>query len=254
MSDTIDYTEIASKLTDLLSLRQTPVAVSFAELPPENVKEYTGRVPAGCRFWQEAATSSFVTTSADHQLCAIGMYTHNLESTPAQQTDLMSALKVFESLGYVRQEDLALIPVLQQKPKHVVYSPLTETSLPPDVVLLFVDSRQALILSEAAQQVELDNFPAMGRPACAVVPQAVNSGRAALSLGCCGARAYLDDFADDIAIFAIPGKKIDAYTRRVEALAQANAVLSKFHQTRRGQVAAGGSPSIEASLSAMQAV
>ena len=68
----------------------------------------------------------------------------------------------------------------------------------------------------------------MGRPACAVVPQVMNTGRAALSLGCCGARAYLDRLTDDVAIFAIPGAKLEAYTRRIESLAKANAVLGKL--------------------------
>ncbi len=114
--------------------------------------------------------------------------------------------------------------------------------LPPDVVLLFVNANQTLILSEATQQVENQNAPAMGRPACAIVPQVMNTGRAALSLGCCGARAYLDVLTDDVAVFAIPGAKLDAYAQRIEALAKANAILSKFHQIRRHDIAAGAPP------------
>ena len=134
-----------------------------------------------------------------------------------------------------------------------MYAPLAETPLPPDVVLLFVNAGQTLILSEATQQVENENAPAMGRPACAIVPQVMNTGRAALSLGCCGARAYLDVLTDDVAVFAIPGAKLEAYARRIEALAKANAVLSKFHQIRRHDIAAGGTPTVKDSLAAMGA-
>ena len=81
--------------------------------------------------------------------------------------------------------------------------------LTPDVVLLFGKAGQMLILSEASQQVEGGLPPAMGRPACAIVPQALNTGRAALSLGCCGARAYLDVLTDEVALWAIPGAKLD---------------------------------------------
>ena len=158
---------------------------------------------------------------------------------------------VFGELDYVRQEDLALIPVLGSRPAYVVYAPLAETPLPPDVVLLFVNADQTLILSEATQQVENENAPAMGRPACAIVPQVMNTGRAALSLGCCGARAYLDVLTDDVAVFAIPGAKLEAYARRIEALAKANDVLSKFHQIRRHDIAAGGTPTVKDSLAAM---
>jgi uncharacterized protein (DUF169 family) len=144
-----------------------------------------------------------------------------------------------------------LIPVLQSQPGYVVYAPLADSLLPPDVVLLFVNANQTLILSEATQQVENQNPPAIGRPACAIVPQVMNSGRAALSLGCCGARAYLDVLTDDVAVFAIPGAKLEAYARRIEALAKANAVLSNFHQIRKRDIAAGGTPTIKDSLAAL---
>lgn len=252
-SSNSDLAAIAATLSSSLHLRQPPIAVSFSDSQPAGVPMHSGRVPAGCRFWEDAAASAFATTAADHYRCAIGVYTHNLDPSPEQQTDLMDALKVFADLGYVRAEDLPQIPVLQSKPKHVIYSPLDRSPLAPDVVLLFVDANQTLILSEATQQVENQIAPAMGRPACAVVPQVVNTGRAALSLGCCGARAYLDILPDDAAIFAIPGAKLLTYTERIEALAKANMVLSQFHQIRRRAVEAGQDPTIKQSLAAMSA-
>jgi uncharacterized protein (DUF169 family) len=242
---------LAGVLTASLDLKQPPVAICFADSLPPGVKSHAGRVPAGCRFWEDGATAAFATSASDHSLCAIGVYTHNLQTSPAQQTDLMDALKVFGELDYVRQEDLGLIPVLGSRPAYVVYSPLANSPLPPDVVLLFVNANQTLILSEATQQVENQNAPAMGRPACAIVPQVMNSGRAALSLGCCGARAYLDVLTDDVAVFAIPGGKLEAYTRRIEALSKANSVLAKFHSLRRQAVAVGQTPTIKDSLAAL---
>lgn len=95
----------------------------------------------------------------------------------------MDALKIFGDLKYVRSEDRPFIPVLNQMPKAVVYGPLAEIPAEPDVVLLFVQPDQTLILSEASQQLENGLPPALGRPACGVVPQAWNTGRTALSLG-----------------------------------------------------------------------
>lgn len=245
------YSELAANLTASLKLAQPPVAVCFADSVPESVPLHTGTVPAGCRFWQDAATSTFATSAADHALCAIGVYTHNLESAPAQQIDLMDALGVFNDLGYVTPQDLPLIPVLGTQPKHVIYAPLAQSPLDPDVVLLVVDASQTLIVSEAVQQVEQQNAPAMGRPACAVIPQVMNTGRAALSLGCCGARAYLDVLTNDVALFALPGAKLFAYVERITALARANFVLARFHQLRRRDVAAGAVPTIKESLAAL---
>jgi uncharacterized protein (DUF169 family) len=245
------YAHAAAALSGALSLRQPPLAISFAETVPPDVQTYAGRVPAGCKFWEEGATVAFATSASDHNLCAIGVHTHNLAPSPAQQTDLMDALKVFGDLEYVRAEDVASIPVLRSRPNYVVYAPLTDSPLSPEVVLLFVNANQSLILSEATQQVENQNPPAMGRPACAIIPQVMNTGVAGLSLGCCGARAYLDRLADDVAVFAIPGAKLEVYARRIEALAKANAVLSKFHHLRRHDVEAGNTPSIKESLAAL---
>jgi uncharacterized protein (DUF169 family) len=242
---------LAGTLTDSLRLAQPPVAIAFTDSVPPGVPAYSGLSPAGCRFWQEGASRVFATVPRDHDLCSIGGYTHHLETTGAVTTDLQDALKVFGDLGYVRPADLPFIPVLERQPKVVVYAPLASIPVQPDVVLLFVKSDQALILSEASQQLENGLPPALGRPACAVVPQAFNTGRTALSLGCCGARAYLDVLTPDVALYAIPGSKLEAFTERVTRLANANAVLTKFHSLRRQEVKSGKHPSVRETLAAM---
>ena len=211
----------AKTLSDSLHLALPPVAITFAHVVPPGIPMFDATASAGCQFWQHAAQRAFVTTPRDHELCAIGTFTHNLEGTPAHEADRADALKVFADLGYVRPEDLAVVPVLAQRYPYVVYGPLAQ-------------------------------MPAMGRPACAIVPQTINSGRAALSLGCCGARAYLDALTDDIALYAIPGAKLETYVSRIAALAQANTVLAKFHALRRSDVEAGGRPTIQQSLVRLQ--
>ena len=243
--------QIAETLTSALKLTQPPVAISLVDVPPVGVPAFSGRVPAGCRFWQEAATRTFVTAPGDHDLCAIGTFTHNLAITPAHEVDRGDALKVFADLGYVRSEDIPHIPVLARRPAYVVYGPLAGSPVAPDVVLLFVRADQTLILSEASQSLEGGLPPAMGRPACAIVPQAKNTGRTALSLGCCGARAYLDVLTDDVALYAIPGERLAPFAQRVAELAKANEILTAFHRLRRRDVAGGKAPTIKESLAAM---
>jgi uncharacterized protein (DUF169 family) len=243
---------LAQTLTDSLHLSLPPVGIAFTDTLPPNVTPYTGVAPAGCRFWQEATQRVFATVQRDHELCAIGVYTHHLESTGAGQADLEDALKVFSDLGYVRPEDIPLIPVLEREAKVVAYGPLATIPIAPDLVLLFVQADQTLILSEASQQLENGLPPAMGRPACAIVPQVLNSGRTALSLGCCGARAYLEALTPELAVYAIPGSKLEAFTERVAVLAKANAVLTSFHALRRKDIEAGMHPSVKESVSAMQ--
>jgi uncharacterized protein (DUF169 family) len=242
------YSEIAKSLTESLGMSQPPVAVCLAQDLPPNVPLWSGSIPAGCRFWQEAGSRVFATSAAHHERCAIGQYTHGLDMSPAAATDLQDALKVFADLTYVREEDIAAIPVMQAKAPYVVYGPLAEIPIPPDVVVLFVRANQTLILAEASQQVEAGIPPAMGRPACAVIPQVRNTGRSAVSLGCCGARAYLDILTDDIAIYGVPGAAIGTFAARVAALAKANGILTAFHQIRRRDIESGQSPTIQQSL------
>jgi uncharacterized protein (DUF169 family) len=246
------FDSLSRTLSDALKLSQPPVAIAFADTVPAGVKTYQGSSPAGCRFWQEAATQVFATVPQDHELCSIGMYTHHLDLSTGAQTDLGDALKVFGDLGYVKPEDMPFIPVLNRAAKVVVYGPLAEIPVKPDVVLLFVSADQTLILSEASQQLENGLPPAMGRPACGVIPQAINTGRTALSLGCCGARAYLDVLAPSVALYAIPASILEAFTERVAALSQANSVLTAFHTLRRKAVEAGHRPTVKESLAAMQ--
>jgi uncharacterized protein (DUF169 family) len=245
------YSQLAKTLTRSLRLAQPPVAICFSDSVPASVPSHVGHAPAGCRFWREAATAAFATSSGDHALCAVGSYTHNLELSAAEHRELQESLAVFGDLGYVTPEDLPLISVLNKRPKHVVYAPLAQSPLPPEVVLLFGDASQALIISEAAQQVEHRNPPALGRPACAVIPQVANTGFAALSLGCCGARAYVDAFTADLVLCALPGANLATYVERISALAAANAVLSQFHRRRSQDVAAGATPTVKESLAAM---
>lgn len=245
------YSQLAETLSRNLRLAQAPVAVCFPDSIPASVPIYNGHAPAGCSFWREATSGPFATSPTDHALCAVGSYTHNLEMSAAQQTDLQDCLGVFGNLGYVTAEDLPLISVLDRRPEHVVYAPLAQSPLPPEVVLLFSDASQALIISEAVQQVEHRNLPALGRPACAVIPQVANTGLAALSLGCCGARAYVDAFTTDLLICALPGANLASYVERIAALANANSILSQFHQRRSQDVAAGGKPTVKESLAVM---
>jgi len=247
------FEEIAQSLTDCLRLRTPPVAVCLTDTPPAGVSASSQPAPAGCSFWERGAQGAFTTSPKDHENCAVGMYTHHMPlDTASREKNLNDSLKVFADLGYVRPEDIPGIATLKQEGKYVTYAPLSSTPMPPSVVLLFANSRQGLAITEAIQQVDAGVPPAMGRPACAVIPQAANSSRAALSLGCCGARAYLNTLTDDVALWALPGAKIAEYAKRIKVLTDANNVLTQFHQLRRKDVEQGKSPSVQESVVRLQ--
>lgn len=244
-----DYQKIASDLANSLELSQPPVAISFSNIAPPDVHAFNGVVPAGCSFWQLAATSMFYTSAMDHELCSIGLHTHNLaEPSPSHDSELKESLQAMSGLDYVRPDEVAAIPVAQCEVRHVLYGPLVQFRADPDVVLLFAHAQQSLIISEAVSRVDKGIPPAMGRPACAVIPQVLNTGRAAMSLGCCGARAYLDVLSNSISVWAFPGDKLEQYSAQINALARANRTLSLFHTKRKEDVRSGARPTVRQSL------
>ena len=239
----------ADRLTEALELSLPPIAIAFPDAVPDGVPEFDGTVPAGCVFWEEAAARTFATSAAHHSLCSIGIHTHHLSGAPASQPEeLGAALEAMMGLDYVREEEVAAIPVLGREAKHAVYGPLGEFPLDPEVVVLFTDARQSLVLSEAVARVDGGVAPAMGRPACAAIPHAVNGGSAAMSLGCCGARAYLDALSDDVALWALPGSRLDEYSEQIGVLAGANRTLAAFHELRKSDVESGERPTVRESL------
>jgi uncharacterized protein (DUF169 family) len=244
-----EYQKLANDLMTALDLSLPPIAVSFCDVVPPHVPSYDGVVPAGCVFWQEAAKRTFVTSTKDHELCAIGVHTHHLsEPSNLHETQLNETLRAMSGLDYVRREEVTAIPVVKREVRHVVYGPLAESAIDPEVVLLFAHAQQGLIISEAVARVDKGAPPALGRPACAVIPRALNEGRAAISLGCCGARAYLDALLDSLALWALPGNKLEQYCTEIALLARANRTLTIFHERRRKDVESGKRPTVRQSL------
>ena len=244
------YKSVSERLSLALQLVVPPVAIRFANRAPSAIAGPIAPVAAGCVFWGQGAEGAVLTTARNHQFCSVGTYTHNLSDAPeTQATELRETLAAMQGLDYVRPEEVASLPVMEESASYVIYCPLTEATEQPQVVLLLARAPQGLVLSEALSRVDGAVPIVMGRPACALIPQVVNSKRSAASLGCCGARVYLDVLSDDVALWALNGKKLEQYVAAIEALAKANATLTHFHQQRRTDIEAGRSPSVAESLS-----
>ena len=113
-----------------------------------------------------------------------------------------------------------------------MYAPLESMPCPPDLVLVRGTAAQLMVLVEAAQAAGVaPEAPAMGRPTCAALPQALDSSRPAMSLGCIGNRVYTG-LEDGEGYVAIPASAIEAVVARRGTLARANAELAKFHRAR----------------------
>ena len=195
-----------TSLTDLLRLSSAPVAISFVDTAPDGVPHVAAAEPAGCGYWRRAASGeTFFTVADDHKRCAVGAHTHNVTLSPAEQQELMGLVQTMVGLSYLKMEDVPQIPTRKTPLQVAVYAPLAAAPVPPDVVLVRGNARQLMLLAEAAQAAGVAGTGAtMGRPTCAVLPEAINSARTSASFGCIGNRVYTG--ADDTeAYYAIPG-------------------------------------------------
>jgi uncharacterized protein (DUF169 family) len=226
----------ATSLAELLALSSPPVSITFVDTAPAGVPHVASVEPAGCGYWRRAASGEvFYTDADDHKRCPVGAHTHNVPLSPSEQEELMGLVQTMVGLSYLRMEDVEAIPRRRTPMRVAVYGPLGATPLAPDVVIVRGTARQLMLLAEAAQSAGLAGAgPTLGRPTCAVIPEAINSERTAASFGCVGNRVYTGA-GDDEAYFAIPGSHLATVEHRLAVIVRANEELGKFHRARAAQ-------------------
>ena len=231
-----DYRSLERQLESHIGLTRRPVAVAFRATPPAGVTPFTGSVPSGCSFWRLAAEgATFYTVPADHYNCAIGAYTHNIPLPADRARELEGTLGFMTVIGYLRMEEVPGIPVLPTSPGVVIYAPLGDTPVDPDVVVFAGPAARIMLLQEAAIRAEVaSSLSTLGRPTCMALPAALASGMVASS-GCVGNRVYTG-VADGDLYAAVPGRDLAKLADATATIAAANAKLREYHEARRLQL------------------
>ncbi|HSB11137.1 MAG TPA: DUF169 domain-containing protein [Blastocatellia bacterium] len=232
-----DYRILEQGLRDVLGLRRRPVAVTFSDTPPAGVSKFTGSEPSGCSFWRIAAGGrTFYTVPSDHYNCPIGSYTHNIALPQDRAQELDETLSFMVWIGYIKMEEVAAIPRLAQPPGVVIYAPLGDTPVEPDVVLFSGPPSRVMLLQEAALRAGVAaQVSLLGRPTCMALPAALAEGVVA-STGCIGNRVYTDLGEDELYV-AVPGKDLQKIADEAANIATANARLAEYHSGRRRTLA-----------------
>ena len=233
----IDYHGLERRLTETLQLGRRPVAVAFRDHPPAGVAAFEGSQPSGCSFWRLAARGQvFSTVPADHYNCPIGAHTHGLSLPAARAGELEGTLSLMAGIGYIKMEEVPGIPRLPRAPGAVVYAPLGDTPVDPDVVMIAGLPGRLMLLQEAAARAAVAAQTGyLGRPTCMALPAALAGGMAASS-GCVGNRIYTDLGEDELYV-AVPGRDLEAVVDALAVIAGANATLTDYHRGRRASLA-----------------
>jgi uncharacterized protein (DUF169 family) len=231
-----DYGALEQQLTSELGLTRRPVAIGFVDAPPAGVCKFRGSVPSGCTFWRLASDGRvFFTVPGDHYNCSIGSYTHNIPLPPDRANELGETLGFMADNGYVRMDEVPGIPVLPKTPAVVVYAPLGETPVDPDVVIFMASAARLMLLHEAAISAGVTaNFNTLARPTCMAVPAALAGGMV-VSSGCIGNRVYTDLEEGEL-YAAVRGKDLSKLADKTRTIVAANLKLQDYHQARRQQL------------------
>lgn len=214
------HRDLASQLQDTLSLMNPPLAITFVDDTVADVAAFdepmpealpdgrTGRVPAGCVFWMKAVDKTFSTVAEDHANCSVGSVTHGFKSLDevADKSDVAAIV----GAGWVSPEVFPKIPVIGKKYNQVIYGPLAETPVEPDVVFLRVNAKQAMIISDALPALRFE-----GKPQCHIIAIAREQRQVALSMGCMLSRVRTGMSNNEMTC-AIPGDQLAEFVQKLK--------------------------------------
>lgn len=226
-----DWTALAEGLRRALATHAPPIAITFHEavpdvprydapMPPPTPDGRTGRVSAGCVFWMESTGRTFTTVPEDHGNCSVGSMTHGMRSLEevAGNADVAALLES----GWVTMDAVPAIPLVTTRPAAVSYGPLADTPHDPDVVLLRLNARQLMILSDAIPGLRIE-----GKPQCHIVAIAKERGEPAASVGCQLSRVRTG-MANDEMTCALPASRLADVVARLERTAAADRTVAAY--------------------------
>ena len=226
------WSEAADALTQALSLMTPPIAITFSQSVPDGVAPFdapmpeptpdgrTGRVPAGCVFWTKALDRTFSTVAADHGNCSVGSLTHGF-ATLDEVAGHSDVAALVES-GWLTMQMVPEIPAIADRPEVVTYGPPAETPVDPDVVMIRVNARQLMVLSDALPGLRMD-----GKPQCHIVAVAKQEGEVAVSVGCMLSRTRTAMPKTEMTC-AIPASRLHDVVRQIQAAAATDAVVASY--------------------------
>lgn len=233
----MDNATAAQRLSGLLSLSNSPVALTFVDHAPEGIAHASSPVPSSCAFWRQAEQATFYAPAERHFNCPVGSLVMGFDLPSAVNEELGGLVRSMCDAKYLTMDEAAKIPSVARHSAGIVYGPLREFSLEPDLVLMWLGAAQAMLYSEAAGRAAWTSSPmeVTGRPGCAALPLALHAGRPAMSLGCAGMRTFTE-IGDDQLLAAVPGGALADFVDSVAGTVESNAAMRSFYAAHKESI------------------
>jgi uncharacterized protein (DUF169 family) len=227
----MSYDKIAQTLHEELSLEAPPIALAFVEQEPRGMATFDGEVPSACTFWRRAESGTFYVAADKHFNCVVGAMVMGFDLPQSVQSELQGTVAMMLGCGYLAPDEPAALPSVTRKKVGIVYGRLAEFDEAPDLVLMWLTPRQAMLYSEAAGACRWTEGPrasVLGRPACAALPTALDQALPTLSFGCAGMRTFTA-VSDDRMLAVVPGDRLQEFAAALEATSVANATMNAHY-------------------------
>lgn len=229
---------LASTLQDVLGLDRPPVGMAPVDTLPEGVRLFSGVSPSACSFWPLAERGLFAARDADHMNCPVGAKTMGFRLTQEAEKELQQGVAMMCQVNYINPTELGHLPSMSHNSSFMLYGPLTEFPLEPEVVLIWVQPAQAMLLREATGDAEWKGEPpagVFGRPACAALAIASEGESVAFSFGCAGMRTFTE-IEPSYLLAALSGPILKSLESRLIRVKNANCAMQDFYNERKGQL------------------
>jgi uncharacterized protein (DUF169 family) len=141
---------------------------------------------------------------------------------PLHEAALHSDVGALVDSGWVTPEMFPQIPAVSERPNYVTYGPLDESPADPDVVLLRVNPKQLMVISDA-----LPGLHISGKPQCHIVAIAKETGQPAASVGCILSRTRTAMPSTEQTC-ALPGPALADIVEKLEKTAAVDAMVSAY--------------------------
>lgn len=233
----MDHATTAQRLSTLLSLQHPPIALAFVDRPPDGIAQASRPVPSACTFWRQAEQHTFYAAAEQHFNCPVGSMVMGFELPPAVSEQLGGLVQSMCDARYLSMDEAAKIPTVTKHSAGIVYGPLSEFPLDPDLVVLWVNVAQAMLYSEAAGRAAWTAAPmdVSGRPGCAALPLALRNGQPGMSLGCAGMRTFTE-IGDDLNLAAMPGGALAGFVDALAGTVQSNTAMRSFYSAHKAAI------------------
>jgi uncharacterized protein (DUF169 family) len=233
----MDHAATAARLAALLSLRNPAIALTFVDRPPKDIVQLSKPIPSACTLWRRAEQGTFYASAEQHYICPIGSMVMGFD-LPATVTEQLGGLvQSMCDARYLGMDEAAKIPNVGRNSVGIVYGPLCEFPLDPDLVVIWMNMAQAMLYNEAAGRAAWTSaqMDITGRPGCAALPRVLHSNQPGMSLGCAGMRTFTE-IGDDMNLAVIPDNALAGFVDTLERTVDSNATMRSYYSARKAAI------------------